>query len=716
MMKRLITTCIVLLATLSAMAAPAKRGQWRTLTLANGKTVRAELMGDEWAHYWRTADGVGYLETEAGAPCQEIDIDEILRQGHERRMEHTRATKIINRAPARRAPGRATPDHIAINGSRRGLVILVQFKDTKFADGHDKALYERILNEENFSKDNFKGSVYDYFKAQSNGKFLLNFDVVGPVTLDNNHDYYGGEEGGSHDKNPEAMITEACKAVENQVDFSKYDWDDDKEVEEVFVLYAGLGQANGGDASTIWPHKSAISNVGIKFGEMTVNVYACAAELQPAYDQNGNIVTTIDGIGTFCHEFSHCLGYPDFYDTDGGNSGGEAFGTGAYDLMCAGNYNGSGFIPSGYTSYEKWCAGWIDPVELDTDTVIENVKPLSENGTAYVIYNKAYENEYYLLENRQQTRWDSKIPGKGLLIYHADYSESAWNWNRPNVDPGHQRLFILHADNGNNGKDAPYPYNGNDSLTNNSEPAGKLFNVNTDGRKYLNRGITGIRQNDDKTVSFTFNAVSKTLQGGAHEGSVFYESFDDCESTGGNDDTWGGIAGSGDFLPDNKGWKYNSGKAFGGKRCAKFGLSSGSANLVSPEISIDRETTFSFKAAPWSTEKPTLAVAIQSGEATITGDESFELTPKQWTECVTTITPTAGATKVKIKFTATKNAFFLDEVDAYTDTTTGIAELQRLPLIQGAGRIYNLGGQFVGTDLSALPKGLYIVNGKKVVK
>lgn len=114
----------------------------------------------------------------------------------------------------------------------------MQFADTKFWADHTPALYQRIANEEGFKELDFNGSVKDYFKAQSYGQFELDFDIAGPVTLPNGYAYYGKPTNGQNDNNTALgeMVMDACKAVDESIDFTNYDWDDDGEVDQVFIL------------------------------------------------------------------------------------------------------------------------------------------------------------------------------------------------------------------------------------------------------------------------------------------------------------------------------------------------------------------------------------------------------------------------------------------------------------------------------------------------
>ena len=346
-------------------------------------------------------------------------------------------------------------------------------------------MFDNIANKIGFTNSlGFKGSVKDYFLAQSNGQFELDFDVVGPYTLSQNMAYYGAHgKDGQVDVKPGHMVLEACQMADKDVNYADYDWDGDGEVDQVFVIYAGFGEADGGSEDTIWPHESRLSSwVGNPYATkdgVSVNTYACGNE--NTKDMLGR--SRINGIGTICHEFSHCLGYPDLYDTNyGGN-----FGMGSFDLMCSGSYNGESFCPPNYSAYEKWIAGWIKPTVLDKPASVKSMQAQDvKYGQAFVVYNDNNKNEYYLIENRQQNVgiWDNLLPASGMMITHVDYDENIWEYNNVNtivnysgdyayLDNDHQRLTIFHADN-EEGTSADsqagdlYPFNGNNSLTDTS--------------------------------------------------------------------------------------------------------------------------------------------------------------------------------------------------------------------------------------------------------
>ena len=229
------------------MAVPAKRGVWKTFKLADGTEVRAELRGDEHVRYWRAEDGCTFqcVDDEAQLVAPVV-------------LEHLNKKQTVRRASinhARSQRRRAMQKASSLSGVKRGLVILAQYSDVSFRTGHNKALYENIMNTENYSENGFKGSVRDFFKAQSAGVFDLQFDVVGPVTLSKTQSYYGKNDSDGNDAHPAEMVAEACQLADATVDFSKYDWNGDGEVDQVYVVYSGKGEADGGGSNTIWPHE-----------------------------------------------------------------------------------------------------------------------------------------------------------------------------------------------------------------------------------------------------------------------------------------------------------------------------------------------------------------------------------------------------------------------------------------------------------------------------
>ncbi len=484
-----------------AFAVPARRG-FRTVTNSDGRTLTISLVGDESFHYHVTTDGVAVRQNAQGDWVVDTrDVATLWRQASARRNAHRK--QLAQKMRRTKAPLRAGETG---SGTKRGLLILVNFQDKKFSntDAKTKEIFNQMLNSINNPYGKNYGSVREYFRSQSYGQFDIEFDVVGPVSVSGKMADYGANDSQGNDIAPGKMVAEAVQLVDSQVNFKNYDWDGDGEVENIYVTYAGYCEAvDGADENTIWPHQWVLSdryNYGksLTVDGVTVDTYACGSELM------GSVGETLEGIGTMCHEYSHCLGLPDFYDT---RPNGSNFGMNSWSILDYGCYNGNGFTPAGYTAYERWFCGWLEPMELNSATTITEMPDLDQNPVAYVIYNDQNHNEYYLLENHQKKGWDTRAPGHGLLVVHVDYDENAWYENIINNTASRQRMTIIPADNNatkNSLAGDPFPNNGKaTALTDETTPAAILYRANTDGKKLMHKPITEITESSG-LISFAF--------------------------------------------------------------------------------------------------------------------------------------------------------------------------------------------------------------------
>ncbi len=338
----------------------------------------------------------------------------------------------------------------------RGLVILVNFKDVQFTT--PRAELDSMYNGQNYTRDysyiypgettpthyTSQGSIQQYFRENSLGQYQPTFDLVGPVTVSQNMAYYGGNTQSGSDKNPQAMIKEACQLAKDSINYADYDSDKDGYVDYVYVLYAGFGEADSGEdlPNTIWPHSSSLYPTLTLDGK-EISLYACGCEL--SYYSKLH-----DGIGTFCHEFSHVLGLPDIYET----TGTAVYKTsGTWDIMDYGVYNNDGNTPCCYTAYERFFMGWTQPVLLHSEQN-DTLPALASSGKAYMITADGTANmdgtnpdpkEFYLLENRQRVGWDAYLMGQGMLITKVRYNASIWSNNAVN-NKNDLHVDIIEAD------------------------------------------------------------------------------------------------------------------------------------------------------------------------------------------------------------------------------------------------------------------------------
>lgn len=525
----------------AANAVPAKKLQ-KVITLTNGTQVSVELRGDEYLSWWEGTDGTAYRATADDTVFEAFDLEAqkpaaAARRARAEQGRVARLARVKNSLKGADDKMRGLGgDHITYKGVKKGLVVLVDFKNKKFADGHDLEYYKNVINGKDFSdeEEGYVGSVRDYFLAQSNGQFELDFDVVGPVTMSNNSGYYGNDGAYQKDEKVYEMIKEASDGIQDKVNLKDYDWDGDGEADQVFFLYAGLGQASGGSPGTIWPHESELRYwpCGVlSYPTGKINTYACANELQPETQGSSRYISA--GIGTICHEFSHCLGFADMYDTTGGGG----YGMSVFDVMDQGSYNGNGFVPCNYTAFERIYAGWVEAIELESPATVKDMKSVSDYGRPFIMYNYKNTNEYFLLENRQNTGWDKGLYGSnGLLIVHVNYVPSRWANNSVNASNEKiQCCTVVNADGSREntqyslqGDLYPYEVKGvtmNDEFTDESEPAAKLYTKNSDNSYALGIPITQIKRSkgsvsflvcggDDKNViDNTFNGVVDGING-----------------------------------------------------------------------------------------------------------------------------------------------------------------------------------------------------------
>lgn len=518
----------------AANAVPAKKLQ-KVITLTNGTQVSVELRGDEYLSWWEGTDGTAYRATADDAVFEAFDLEAqkpaaAARRARAEQGRVARLARVKNSLKGADDKMRGLGgDHITYKGVKKGLVVLVDFKNKKFADGHDLEYYKNVINGKDFSdeEEGYVGSVRDYFLAQSNGQFELDFDVVGPVTMSKNYGYYGNDGAYQKDEKVYEMIKEACDGIQDKVNLKDYDWDGDGEADQVFFLYAGLGQASGGSAGTVWPHESELRYwpCGVlSYSTGKINTYACANELQPETQGSSRYISA--GIGTICHEFSHCLGFADMYDTTG--SGG--YGMSVFDVMDQGSYNGNGFVPCNYTAFERIYAGWVEAIELESPATVKDMKSVSDYGRPFIMYNYKNTNEYFLMENRQNTGWDKGLYGSnGLLIVHVNYVPSRWANNSVNSSAEKiQCCTVVNADGSREntqyslqGDLYPYEVKGvtmNDEFTDESEPAAKLYTKNSDNSYALGIPITQIKRSKG-SISFLVcggdanNVIDNTFNG-----------------------------------------------------------------------------------------------------------------------------------------------------------------------------------------------------------
>ena len=464
-----LATAMLLFGSLNAAAIPAKPGLMEYKN-ADGSIVTVTLHGDENGGYYMSQDGYVLLPDGAGNLCyatgtanavapsrviakdasarteqelrfiETLDKDQLLTASRNK-VQALRAQSKVNRSAGKRKI--AAIDRITnypTTGSPKGLVLLVQFKDIKFQTPNAHEAFNDLINKPGYDYNGATGSARDYFVENSGGLYQPDFNVYGPITVPNNENYYGAPEGAFvRDCRPWQMVIDAVDQLiidEPELNLADYDCDGDGFVDNIFVYFAGYGQNEGGPDWTIWPHSADIYNLygvtkevhGVKLGN-----YACTNEL------TGNSGVVRAGIGTFVHEFSHVLGLPDLYSTNGSG----AFTPNYYEVMDIGPYLNNGNTPPYMSAFDRYSLGWLNFREL---TGPENIELSDIRSNEALLIPTLKDEEFFVLENRQNVGWDTYIPGHGMLIWHIDYDRDAWINNTVNNDVSHQRVDIIEAD------------------------------------------------------------------------------------------------------------------------------------------------------------------------------------------------------------------------------------------------------------------------------
>ena len=483
---------------------------------ADGSVITVILRGDEHINWYTTLDGVllvqgadnnyyiGKVEKSGNLIAtkqlaheahtrSQVELNLIAKQDKEKFFAYVNkiaeeSENAYDNSPLTRGPiidsGYNGVPYFPHTGSPKALVILAEFQDTTFTIQDTKKVFTNyLMNEDHFSDkrynqdQNYKG-VRGYFKDCSYGKFTPVFDVVGPIKLPKAHAVYGA----GNDR-MDLLLADACAAVDGMVNFADYDANNDGIVDLVYVIYAGHSANTSGNKDTnIWP-KSGTITISNKFDGKSIRRYGVSNELNGSEKTSKNN-KKINGIGLFCHEFSHTLGLPDIYayNTDAENQDNQ--GMEYWDIMDGGTGIRGGRVPASYLAWEREVMGWMNIDELKNDITINNLKSIDNGGKAYKIVNPKNSNEYIVLQSIQKGAWNQgwgdNTYGKGLFAYRISYKSGKVNiFDYPNNLKGKPRVIPIPADDkilaaANAGgklnvytaqlNGDPYPYNGKNKI------------------------------------------------------------------------------------------------------------------------------------------------------------------------------------------------------------------------------------------------------------
>ena len=491
-MKRIILIGLVIMACYALLAVPAAPFL-TTYTQADGSTLEIYVRGDERLNWSETSDGYTLLNKNKSKyyaiKDQDGDLVASDMQANDPENRSREELNFLNSIPKNLRYSQAQVDIAKeIRNSRLGgfpttgennlLVILANFSDTN--PTYTQSNFDNMMNQNNYSG---VGSFKQYYLEVSYGQLTVNTTVVGWVDVPGFHDYYGPENRWAE------FARDAVYAADPLVDYSQFDNDGDNRVDGVAIYHQGRGQETTGDSSDIWSHSYSLTSAGyfVNLDGVQIADYTMQAERQ---------YWSMAGIGVIAHEFGHNLGTPDFYDTNY-QTGGQQDGTGEWDIMGSGAYNGGGDRPAHHNMWSKKFYGWVQPQELYYDGNI-SIPSSTTNPVAYY-FTTPVNGEYMMLENVQQTGFNASVPGNGLLVYHADENWIQSHMNQNNINASsHQGFYIVPAQGGSNSSTAPFPTYSVTSFTDNSYPA-----IPSWGNYDISKGLTNITKTGG-VVNFDF--------------------------------------------------------------------------------------------------------------------------------------------------------------------------------------------------------------------
>lgn len=452
-MKKIFLSIILFFASVSVMFAVTAYNKPITVTQPDGTVLTIRVHGDEFLHwttcgnslvvkssdgYWHyavfnengvvNAQGARVQSNLPGDGSSVTPPASAVEKAMKKRQASMKKSVKSPRTVSQTAPPLST-------GEKHFLILLIEFKDKKFT--LTKTDFTDLLSSDNYTYNEATGSVNKYYQDVSFGKFDPQFDVYGPIEVP----YTSAQCA----ENALDAVVDACQYADQylDLDFTQYCNEDPTLVDNVFFFFPGYNSAEGGGDDTIWPHAATYYEPFLYLDGVGIYHYGCTSEFK------GSSGETMAGIGTFCHEFGHVIGLPDFYDIDNGTNGqGRALET--LSLMSSGNYNNEGRTPPYFTYEEKHILGWDEGLTPLT----EGVNTLEKTSTNKSYYNPTpTDGEYYLYESRPCEGWDRYTYAPGMAIYHVDKSDNVlpdgstaaqhWDWWDINSIASHQCMDLV---------------------------------------------------------------------------------------------------------------------------------------------------------------------------------------------------------------------------------------------------------------------------------
>ena len=299
------------------------------------------------------------------------------------------------------------------------------------------------------------GSLYDYYYEVSRGKVKIKGSIDGWLRMPEEYSYYTNNQSGTsslYPRNAQRMAEDAVEAAINErVEFKpELDILGYGSITALFIIHAGRGAEVMPPElrdSEIWSHKWVVRNpVEIPSVNISVTTYLT--------------VPHNCRLGVCAHELGHlAFQWQDFYDPNYDQDGQWWDGSGVWDLMASGSYNGNGATPAHPMGLHKMQHKWLDVVTIEGVTPLKTLTLppyTADSGKIIIIRGFNYkDSQYLILENRNRVGFDFTLPGEGLLVWRVDEKGDM-------DDPDNPGLLLIQAD-GYHDLENPYDYNQGDA-------------------------------------------------------------------------------------------------------------------------------------------------------------------------------------------------------------------------------------------------------------
>ncbi|MBR2189005.1 MAG: M6 family metalloprotease domain-containing protein [Eubacterium sp.] len=349
--------------------------------------------------------------------------------------------------------------------------------DTIFAGNESLQAYYRDMS---FGRFTFEPAAETSAYNDGSGNTTNVSDTVNDgiihVSLDLAHECWSGLVASGEVNSLRNTLAAAIEAADPYIDFSAYDSDHDGKIERetgelaLCFVFAGYEAAadkylTNGSENYIWSHSWSFDEIKTDYHLTTEAPSPDGAELNDyvviAEHLNKN---SQELIGIPVHELGHYLGLPDLYDTESydksdlsSDQNWTAYDVGYLSVMANGSWgrtSSGGYIPTSMDIWSRVALGWVEPAEISCGSNGVTAQDY-DSGSGYqaLKISTGRDSEYYLVENRQDNKWDQRLyasvkvsensPKGGLILWHIDEAVLNQYLENNSVNDGNHRPAVM---------------------------------------------------------------------------------------------------------------------------------------------------------------------------------------------------------------------------------------------------------------------------------